>query len=123
MERYLPDKLNSWKEIARYLDRGIRTVQRWERDLALPIRRANGAGHSAVTAIRSELDQWMRSRPSGKPVSRNGFGGNGDSSTIQLVKESRRIYTDFRETTRQFRDTITSFRLTVQEIMRKKGAA
>jgi hypothetical protein len=28
--------LNFWKEIAEYLHRGIRTVQRWERDLKLP---------------------------------------------------------------------------------------
>jgi len=29
--------LNSWKEIAEYLDRAIRTVQRWERDLKLNV--------------------------------------------------------------------------------------
>ncbi len=30
--------LNSWKEIACYLGRGVRTVQRYERDLGLPVR-------------------------------------------------------------------------------------
>ena len=34
-----PDLLNSWKEIAAYMGRGVRTLQRWERDLALPVRR------------------------------------------------------------------------------------
>jgi hypothetical protein len=30
------DLLNSWKEIAAYLNRGIRTVQRWEAELGMP---------------------------------------------------------------------------------------
>ena len=34
--------LNSWKEIANYLGRGVRTVQRWERDLRLPVHRPKG---------------------------------------------------------------------------------
>src|SRR4051812_33630088 len=31
--------LQSWKEIAAYLKRGVRTVQRWERSHGLPVRR------------------------------------------------------------------------------------
>jgi hypothetical protein len=55
--------LNSWKEIARYRDRGVRTVQRWETELGLPVRRPHGHGRSAVFAIRAELDAWLRSCP------------------------------------------------------------
>lgn len=51
--------LNSWKEIAEYLDRGIRTVQRWERDLRLPVRRPRGRRRSAVLALPKELDAWL----------------------------------------------------------------
>ena len=58
-----PDILNSWKEIARYLDRGIRTVQRWEGELGLPVRRPHGRGRSAVFAVKSEIDAWLLSRP------------------------------------------------------------
>jgi len=57
------DTLNSWKEIARYLNRGVRTVQRWERDLRLPVRRPRGTKRSAVFAVRSEIDAWLRSCP------------------------------------------------------------
>src|SRR3954463_10845884 len=32
-------RLDSWKEIAAYLRRGVRTVQRWERDEGLPVHR------------------------------------------------------------------------------------
>ena len=34
--------LSSWKDIARYMGKGVRTVQRWERHLGLPVRRPNG---------------------------------------------------------------------------------
>ena len=39
-----PPVLNSWKEIASYLGRGVRTVQRYERDFRLPIRPAARQG-------------------------------------------------------------------------------
>lgn len=52
--------LNSWKEIACYLDRGVRTVQRWEAHFGLPVRRLRGKSRSAVIAMRSDLDQWLR---------------------------------------------------------------
>ena len=55
--------LNSWKEIAGYLNRGVRTVQRWEAELGMPVRRPRGKGRSAVIAMRSELDRWIKSCP------------------------------------------------------------
>jgi len=53
------DVLNTWKEIAEYLQRGVRTVQRWERDLKLPVRRPRGKRRSAVLAIPKEIDAWL----------------------------------------------------------------
>src|SRR5579859_1808506 len=57
------DVLNSWKEVATYLGRGIRTVQRWERELGLPIRRPRGKLRSPIIAFRPELDRWLQSAP------------------------------------------------------------
>lgn len=57
------DLLSSWKEIATYLNRGIRTVQRWESELGLPVRRPRGQNRSAVIAMRSEIDQWLKACP------------------------------------------------------------
>jgi hypothetical protein len=57
-----PAVLTSWKEIAQYLGKGVRTVQRWEQRFGLPVRRPLGAGHkSTVLARRSDLDHWMSS--------------------------------------------------------------
>ena len=55
--------LNSWKEIADYLGRGVRTVQRYEHDLKLPVRRPRGKSRSAVIALTSDLDEWLRNTP------------------------------------------------------------
>lgn len=54
------DVLNSWKEIATYVGRGIRTVQRWEQELQLPVRRPRGKQRSAVIALKQDIDLWLR---------------------------------------------------------------
>lgn len=56
--------LNSWKEIARYVGRSERTIQRWEKELGFPIHRPRGTPHSAVLAITEEVDAWARQTPS-----------------------------------------------------------
>lgn len=58
--------LNGWKEVANYLNRGVRTVQRWEQHLGLPVRRPKGSNRSAVVALRHELDEWMARAPRGR---------------------------------------------------------
>lgn len=55
------DRLHGWKEIASYLGRGVRTVQRWERELGLPVYRFVTKGSEVVYARRGELDAWMSS--------------------------------------------------------------
>lgn len=54
--------LDSWKEIAAYLNRGITTVQRWERLEGLPVRRQAHAKRGSVYAFKSELEAWRASR-------------------------------------------------------------
>jgi len=60
--------LNSWKEIAQYMGRAVRTVQRWERTLRLPVRRPHGKQRSAVLALKSDIDLWLQRQPSGRAV-------------------------------------------------------
>lgn len=55
--------LNSWKEIATYLGRGVRTVQRWEAELQLPVHRPRGKNRSAVMAFRAEVNDWLFRTP------------------------------------------------------------
>jgi hypothetical protein len=51
----------SWKEIAQYLGKGVRTAQRWEREAGLPIRRQHGHGGGKVLAFADEIDAWKHS--------------------------------------------------------------
>jgi hypothetical protein len=53
--------LTTWKEIATYLHKGVRTVQRWERDFGLPVRRPAGArtNRGPILALTSDIDAWV----------------------------------------------------------------
>jgi len=51
--------LESWKEIAAYLNRNVRTCQMWERDLGLPVHRLDGSPKARVFAYPDELDRWL----------------------------------------------------------------
>src|ERR1044071_7351839 len=55
-------RLDSWKEIASYLSRGIRTVQRWEREEGLPVHRLLHDKRGSIYARREELTAWWESR-------------------------------------------------------------
>lgn len=54
--------LSGWKDIAVYLKRGIRTVQRWEREEKLPVHRLQHEKLGSVYAYAEELDAWWASR-------------------------------------------------------------
>jgi hypothetical protein len=55
-------RLGSWKEIAAYLNKGERTVRRWEQFERLPIYRHVHEKAASVYAYSNELDAWFQSR-------------------------------------------------------------
>jgi Tol biopolymer transport system component len=57
-----PDRLDSWKEIAAYLNRDVTTAQRWEKREGMPVHRHLHGRLGSVYAFRTELDVWVRSR-------------------------------------------------------------
>src|SRR5690242_5310794 len=56
------DRLDSWKLIAAYLGRAVRSVQRWERQEALPVHRHRHPKGSSVYAFKHEIDAWLLDR-------------------------------------------------------------
>lgn len=124
--------LNSWKEIARYLNRGVRTVQRWEAELALPVRRPRGRRRSAVIAMRSEIDQWLNSCPlearervAGSSPEREplAHAEYSDIPLSELILSSRLLRSDLDRTRRELQSmvrqlvgSIEAYRLLVQEL-------
>ena len=90
--------LNGWKEIASHLQRGVRTVQRWER-LGMPVIRVNKTLRSPVIAHSEDVDRWLTR-----------FEETGSPTPYLLAKlaEARRIELHRRiELLRQRRDKIS----------------
>jgi len=54
-----PELFLSWKCVASYVGRSVRTIQRWEKQ-GMPVRRPAGpASKNRILVYRSELDRWM----------------------------------------------------------------
>jgi phage terminase Nu1 subunit (DNA packaging protein) len=87
----------SWKEIASFFGKGVRTVQRWERKFGLPISRPTAA-KNVVLATESELREWIRS--SSQLDDGDGAGlledsrHNGSGSFIQFETRLKRLEDD-----------------------------
>lgn len=62
------DVLDGWTEIAEHFGKSVRTVQRWEKELGLPVRRLQSAdvidSSGRVFAYREELEEWRRTQAS-----------------------------------------------------------
>lgn len=54
--------LDSWKEIAAYLQRDVSTAMRWEKSEELPVHRHHHSSRASVYAFTSELDAWKAAR-------------------------------------------------------------
>src|SRR6476619_20135 len=78
------DRLDSWKEIASYLRRDVRTVQRWEKKEGLPVYRHLHDKLGSIYAHRNELTQWFTTRQSGATGTVAGQP-EGESDKIKLA--------------------------------------
>jgi hypothetical protein len=85
--------LNSWKEIANHVGRGVRTVQRWERDLGMPVRRPRAKSRSAVIAMADEIDAWLRATPT---ADRQPKGDGATSPAVANLRISIKTHLDLR---------------------------
>jgi hypothetical protein len=122
-----PKVLNSWKEIAVYLNRGVRTVQRWHCDLQLPVHKIRDTVHSPVFAFVTEIDQWLRSH-----AKENGNGRQPSSrrtnDELQVSKEKlRNSSAKMLALTQQQRDRVAAildliYRLQAQQKKRCAGS-
>jgi hypothetical protein len=92
--------LNGWKEISKHIERGVRTAQRWESLLGMPVHRPALKDRSAVVAFSDELEGWLSrtspdTRDEGSAVNdkeesnRNLLRVLDDMST--LVQQSRQL--------------------------------
>jgi hypothetical protein len=86
------NRLDSWKQIAVYLDRQVRTVQRWEKCEGLPVHRQFHVKGGTICAFKHEIDTWLknRSRSFPKAISRKRCTDPSVhwSSPIELIARS-----------------------------------
>lgn len=108
--------LNSWKEIAAYLNRGVRTVQRWEIELDLPVRRPHGRTRSSVLALRPELDEWIRSCPLEKRENGKDFGELGATRTHGLLAEMRALRGQVNASCKGMHDAMSEFMASLRKM-------
>ena len=95
--------LNSWKEIASFLDRGVRTVQRWEIELQLPVHRIGKGKRSPVYALTSELKFWLVTSGMKSEIAepaRLKLVRRRDISPSLLIETSRRLVSESHELVR-----------------------
>lgn len=92
--------LQSWKEIASELDRGVRTVQRWEQSLGLPVHRLGKGARCPVFAFKDELQLWFRNEArtgdfdtaiNGQLPKKGPFGKARSSSRVDPSKPQARL--------------------------------
>jgi hypothetical protein len=86
--------LSSWKEIATYMGKGVRTVQRWEDQFGLPVRRPHAKSH-VIFALPEELDAWIKSHrqaPNNHPVKAIAINEERRVEQIQLMDRLKTSY-------------------------------
>ena len=110
---------NGWKEIASYLGKGVRTVQRYECDLGVPVRRPAGRLRGSVVATKTELDAWVSASPL-----RDGFGlrypqENSSAALKALtrnIEEGRRLFEEMDDLRQEVHTSIERLRLTIRSV-------
>lgn len=84
------DRLEGWKSISDYLDKDVRTCQRWEEKFHLPVYRVGtSTGKSRIFTYKSELDEWLNKTWKNVPTpfykNKYFFAGVISASLIVLV--------------------------------------
>jgi TolB-like protein len=82
------DRLESWKEIAAYLNRGVRTVRRWETEEGLPVHRHMHSSLGSVYAYKGEIDVWQqtrRRREVARATTRQSAAATGPTKSIAVL--------------------------------------
>ena len=82
VERTPDDRLDSWKEIAAFMKRDVKTVQRWEKREGMPVHRHVHDKLGSVYAFRADLDAWSRNRRL-MPSETNDPEGRSDAAVVR----------------------------------------
>jgi hypothetical protein len=103
---------SGWKEIADYLRKGVRTVQRYERELQLPIHRPARKSGASVIASRTELDGWVTAA----------LTRTRSSEQNRIAQQTNKVAADFLQIDSTTALTFSSIALSEQDDGRRQTA-
>lgn len=83
--------LNGWKEISSHIERSIRTAQRWEAQMGMPVHRPAANDKAVVVAFSDELEHWLRRSPAEKQQT------PGEQSLARLFADVSNLVADAAE--------------------------
>jgi len=109
--------LSGWKDIANYLRKGVRTVQRYEHELNLPVHRlSRGKLGGGVITTRNELDTWIQAETvtNHEPTNLSLRIDTFDSLKLEFARMQRNMEA-MMEARRALRSTVARLQMTVQE--------
>ena len=131
--------LTSWKEIAHYFNKSVRTVQRWEQQFGLPIRRPDVHDHGIVIAFPNELADWMQSHLNLRRANGNGKiritaaaaadrtadrvpHSNVETRRLELLSALRQESTELRQRSRALKETMMIVKSNWSRLRRNESA-
>jgi Tol biopolymer transport system component len=96
-EKHSKESLDSWKEIAAYLNRDVTTVQRWEKKEGMPVHRHQHDKRGSVYAVPDELNAWRNRRelpssPDENQDEKNGIGAAAFTAAQAAATSRRRSW-------------------------------
>lgn len=114
--------LSGWKDIANYLGKGVRTVQRYEGELRLPVRRPAGKTRGSVVATTAELDAWISASPVRAEfhgsAARDPLYGGSRAAIRQGIQEMRTLRAQMRGLRDEMIRSVSSLQKSIQSIQR-----
>ena len=98
---------SGWKDVANYLGKSVRTVQRYERELGLPIRRPAPKATVAVIATKAELDAWISASPIRAALRRTEATPNNSGMLQEFRMQVKELH-QLRHETAQLRQAVNA---------------
>jgi len=115
---------SGWKDVANYLGKSVRTVQRYERELGLPIRRPAAKATVAVIATKAELDAWISASPLRSAPRRTQATANNSGMLKEFRMQVKELH-QLRHETAQLRQAVNAslalLRMNPQLAMSREG--
>jgi hypothetical protein len=119
-DRKVAPVLTCWKDIAHYVGKSVRTLQRWERESGFPVRRAKSREKGGILAIPREIDSWVKSQQCTDGQLDGSDRGTLLRSLHALRIENRELRSENRELLRQHASLAVALATVSRDVLLKR---